>query len=516
MFAAESLVRTLINQGVDTCFTNPGTSEMHMVAALDRVDGMKSVLCLFEGVATGAADGYARMSGKPAATLLHLGPGAANGLANLHNARRAHAPVVNIVGDHAQDHLQHDAPLTSDIEGVVAPMSRWVGRVTTPGELSSLAVEAVRQSHGPERGIASLVLPADCAWSDAEPDVIDAQDMPGLIPVDAALINAAEDALRNAENPHILLGSNACLDDGLEAVGRLAEATGAKVFMDTFIARIARGHGRFAPKRLSYLGAEAMEELKDADLLIVAGTKAPVAFFAYPGERGEFAPEGIPVVPLGGPEGDTVAALAELANRFDAPAKPSVPDRAQAPKLFPDAELNPGFVGISMMRHMPEDSIICDDATTSGMGVFPWISSGPRHDWLCLTGGSLGSGMPQSIGAALACPERKVFALCGDGAAAYTLQAMWTQARENLNVINVVFANHSYLVLNFELARVGAGEPGPAAQQMLSLDNPKMDWVKISEGFGVPAQSARTAGEFDAALVRALKAGGPQTIVAEI
>jgi len=516
MFAAESLVRTLINQGVDTCFTNPGTSEMHMVAALDRVDGMKSVLCLFEGVATGAADGFARMSGRPAATLLHLGPGAANGLANLHNARRAHAPVVNIVGDHAQYHLEHDAPLTSDIDGVVAPMSRWVGQVTSPRELSTLAVEAVRQSYGPEPGVASLVLPADCAWSDAEPDVIESQEMPGLQPVDAILIDAAEEALKNAENPHILLGSNACLDDGLEAAGRLAEATGAKLFMDTFIARIARGHGRIAPKRLSYLGAEAMEELKDADLLIVAGTKAPVAFFAYPGERSEFAPEGVPVVPLGGPEGDTVAALSALADRFGAPARPVVPKKAQAPKLFPEAELNPGFVGISLMRHMPEDSVICDDATTSGMGVFPWLTSGPRHDWLCLTGGSLGSGMPQAVGAALACPDQQIFALCGDGAAAYTLQALWTQARENLNVINVVFANHSYLVLNFELARVGAGEPGPAAQQMLSLDNPKMDWVKISEGFGVPAQTARTAGEFDEALVRALKAGGPQTIVAEI
>ena len=243
MFAAESLVRTLINQGVDTCFTNPGTSEMHLVAALDRVTGMKSVLCLFEGVATGAADGYARMAGKPACTLLHLGPGAGNGLANLHNARRAYAPVVNIVGDHARAHLDLDAPLTSDIEGVCAPMSRWVGTVETPQDISRMAVEAVKQSYGPERGVATLVLPADCAWSDSEPQVIDETGMPDLEAVPLAQLDQVVKALEAASSPVILLGGTACLDDGLQAAGRIAEATGAKLFMDTFVPRIARGQG---------------------------------------------------------------------------------------------------------------------------------------------------------------------------------------------------------------------------------------------------------------------------------
>lgn len=516
MFAAESLVRTLINQGVEVCFTNPGTSEMHMVAALDRVEGMRSVLCLFEGVATGAADGYARMAGKPACTLLHLGPGVGNGLANLHNARRAFAPVVNIVGDHAVAHAGLDAPLTSDVAGVCAPMSRWVGTVKLASEVSSLAVEAVRQSYGPERGVASLILPADCAWSDQEPDVIGAMDMPSLQPVPDAAIEAAARALKAAKSPILFMGNEACLEAGLEAAARLAAASGARLFMDTFVPRIARGHGRIAPKRLSYFGEEAIRELADCDLLLIAGTKPPVAFFAYPGQPGEFAPQGAQVLSLGGPAHDIITAMNTLADRLG-PAEPlPVPQRAQMPKLFPDEPLNPGYAGISLARHMPENSVLCDDATTSGMGVFPWTDNGPKHDWLCLTGGAIGSGMPQAVGAALACPDRQVFALCGDGAAAYTLQALWTQAREKLNVINIVFANHSYLVLNFELARVGAGEPGPAAQQMLSLDNPKMDWVKLAEGFGVPGCRARTAGEFDAALVAAIKAGGPQMIVAEI
>lgn len=516
MFAAESLVRTLINQGVEVCFTNPGTSEMHMVAALDRTNGMKSVLCLFEGVATGAADGYARMAGKPACTLLHLGPGAGNGLANLHNARRGYVPVVNIVGDHARSHLKLDAPLTSDVDGVCAPMSRWVGRVEAPSDVSAMAVEAVRQAYGPERGVASLVLPADCAWSDAEPDVLPAVQPPGLNPVSTDIVSHVAKALQAAKSPVILLGNEACLDTGLEAAGRIAQKTGAKLFMDTFVPRIARGHGRVAPKRLAYFGEQALEELAGTDLLVIAGSKPPVAFFAYPDQPGELTPQGTETVTLGGPAEDMGKALADLAEALDAHEPLQKPVRAQMPKLFPQEKLNPGYVGIALGRHMPEDSIICDDATTSGMGVFPWIENGPRHDWLCLTGGSIGSGMPQAVGAALACPDRQVFALCGDGAAAYTLQALWTQAREKQNVINIVFANHSYLVLNFELARVGAGEPGPAAQQMLSLDNPKMDWVKLSEGFGVPARSARTAGEFDDALKAAIEAGGPQLIVAEI
>ena len=517
MFAAESMVRTLINQGVDVCFTNPGTSEMHMVAALDRVDGMRAVLCLFEGVATGAADGYGRMAGKPACTLLHLGPGVANGLANLHNARRAFSPVLNIVGDHARAHRPLDAPLTSDVQALCAPMSRWVGTVGEPSGVSTMAVEAVREAYGPERGVASLILPADCAWSDNEPDVLPKEPAPGLYPVPDTQIHDVAAALRAARNPVIYVGGTACLEDGLFAAGRLAQRFGCRLVMETFAPRIARGAGRVSPQRLGYLAEQATEELKDCDLLLVAGSKPPVSFFAYPGSPSELTPAGAKIAHLGGPADDVCAALAALADSVDAPRQPEMAARSHAPAIDkPDEALNPGYVGLSLLRHMPEESVLCDDATTSGMGIFPWLDNGPRHDWLCLTGGAIGMGMPLSVGAAFACPDRQVFALCGDGAAAYTLQALWTQAREKQNIINVVFANHSYLVLNFELARVGAGNPGPAAQAMLSLDNPKMDWVKLSQGFGVPAVRASTVGDFDAALQNALNAGGPQLIVAEI
>ncbi len=521
MFAAESMVRTLINQGVDLCFTNPGTSEMHMVAALDRVEGMKSVLCLFEGVATGAADGYGRMTGKPACTLLHLGPGLANGLANLHNAKRAFSPVLNIVGDHSVAHRPLDAPLTSDVEGVCAPMSRWVGSVTRSKDVSTMAVEAVKQAYGPECGVASLVLPADCAWSNDEPDVLDKAEMPTHFPISDKTIRGVAEALRNAKNPVIYLGGTACLEDGLNAAGRIADKLGCRLVMETFAPRVSRGANRVSPVRLNYFAEQAADDLKDCDLLVIAGSKPPVSFFAYPGIESELTPKGAKTVRLGGPADDVTTGLVALADLLGATATPKLQSQTTAPEITnTDEALNPGYVGLSLLRHMPDGSVICDDATTSGMGIYPWLDNGPDHEWLCLTGGAIGMGMPLSVGAAFAVPDKQVFALCGDGAAAYTLQALWTQAREKQNIINVVFANHSYLVLNFELARVGAGEPGPAAQAMLDLSNPKMDWVKLSEGFGVPAVRANTVGEFDDALQAALKAcqnaQGPQLIVAEI
>jgi len=516
MFAAESLVKTLLAQGVEVCFTNPGTSEMHMVAALDHNPEMHSVLCLFEGVATGAADGYARMSGKPACTLLHLGPGLANGLANLHNANRANVPVVNIVGDHARDHLALDAPLTSDIVGFCAPVSRWIGTVKDPSQVSSMAVQAVQESYGPKPGIASLILPADCAWSDAEPDVIKKAEMPKRISVPANRITEVAAQIKAAKNPILYLGDLATQEAGAFAAGRIAAKLNCRVFMETFATRMSRGSNRFSVQRLNYFGESALEDMKDCDLLVIVGSKAPVAFFAYPGVDSKLTPPGAEVCVLGDASTDTVQALSDLADVLESPNEPVLAPRSDAPILDRDQPLNPGFVGLSLLRHMADGSVICDDATTSGMGVYPWLENGPDHEWLCLTGGAIGMGMPLAVGAAMACPKAQVFALCGDGAAAYTCQALWTQAREKQNIINVVFANHSYLILNFELARVGAGDPGPAAQAMLDLSNPKMDWVALGTGFGVASVSTKTAGEFDDALVHALATPGPHLIVAEI
>ncbi|PHR92272.1 MAG: acetolactate synthase large subunit [Robiginitomaculum sp.] len=515
MFAAESLVRTLVHQGVELCFSNPGTSEMHMVAALDRTEGMKSVLCLFEGVATGAADGYARMSRKPACTLLHLGPGVGNGLANLHNAKRAFSPVLNIVGDHAGYHLPFDAPLTSDVEGTCAPVSRWVGTVPSASELSNMAVKAVQESFGPAPGVASLILPADCAWSDIEPDVLDTVEMPSLNAVATKHIQKAAKALKSAKNPVLYIGGTACLEGGIHEAARIGKHLDCRVVMETFAPRISRGAGRPAPTRLNYFGAQALEDLKDCDLLLVAGSKPPVSFFAYPNSPSELTPEGAAVFTLGGPSDDIEGALLLLANALDA-GTPDIVSQTSMPLTNPDEALNPVSIGMSLCRHMPQNSVVCDDSTTAGLALFPTTQTAAAHEWLCLTGGAIGIGMPMAIGAAFAAPSSTIFALCGDGAAAYTLQALWTQAREKQNIINIVFVNHSYRVLNIELSRVGAGEPGPVAQAMLDLSNPKMDWVKLSEGFGVPAVHANTTGAFEEALLHALATPGPHLIAAEV
>lgn len=515
MFAAESLVRTLINQGVELCFTNPGTSEMHMVAALDRVDGMKSVLCLFEGVATGAADGYARMSGKPACTLLHLGPGVGNGLANLHNAKRAFSPVLNIVGDHATYHLPYDAPLTSDVAGTCAPVSRWVGTVSNASELSTMAVKAVRESFGPERGVASLILPADCAWSDVEPDVVEAVAMPPLTTISRQDIDRAIKAMDAAKDPILYLGGTACLEIGIEAAARLGQHYKCRVVMETFAPRISRGAGRATPTRLNYFGAQALEDLKDCDLLLVCGSKPPVSFFAYPNSPSELTPEDAQVFILGGVSDDIETGLVDMANAVAAP-KASLVTQSALPMGDPDEALNPVNIGMSLCRHMPKNSIVCDDSTTAGMALFPTTQTAAAHEWLCLTGGAIGIGTPLAVGAAFAAPNAQVFAFCGDGAAAYTLQALWTQAREKQNIINIIFVNHSYRVLNIELSRVGAGEPGPAAEAMLDLSNPKMDWVKLGEGFGVPSVNVTTTGAFETALLHALATSGPHLIAVQI
>ncbi|MFQ5347858.1 MAG: acetolactate synthase large subunit [Rhodothalassiaceae bacterium] len=517
MRAADVLVETLIAQGVDLCFTNPGTTEMHLVAALDRHPAMRSVLCLFEGVATGAADGYARIAGKPAATLLHLGPGLANGLANLHNARRAHSPLVNIIGDHARAHRPLDPPLASDIAGMAAPVSRWVETVAAPDEAAEKAVAAVRAAYGPPAGVASLILPADCAWEEVASPPLDKQELPGLEPVSESAIAAAAEAFRTATAPVLFLGGPALSETGLKAAGRITAATGARLVMETFPARVARGAGRVSAVRLNYFAEGAAGDLRGADLMLLAGARAPISFFAYPGKPASFVPDGAKLHEFGTVADDLAPALGALADALGAPADPPLAPRATAPAIGnPEAKLNAAQVGLSLLRHLKDGAIICDDSTTSGLGVYSWLENGPDHDWLCLTGGAIGLGMPLAVGAALAAPDRPVISLNGDGAAAYTLQALWTQAREGQKIVNIVFANNSYLILNVELAKLGDGPPGAIARRMLSLDAPRLDWVKLAQGFGLEATRATTVGTFDAALEAALEADGPQLIVAGI
>ncbi len=512
---ARALIRTLVGAGVDTCFTNPGTSEMHFVAALDDVPEMRAVLALFEGVATGAADGYARMAGRPAATLLHLGPGLGNGVANLHNARKGRVPVVNVIGDHATYHKQYDAQLESDIETVARNVSPgWVRTTQSPAEVGRDAAEAVAAAVGPPGQVATLILPADVSWSPGGV-VADPIAPPAPTEPDAEAVEAVAKALRSGEPCGLFIGGAALREDGLVAASRLANATGARVLAETFPTRLERGAGLPPVERLAYLAEFAMHQLEGLRHLVLVDAKAPVSFFAYPGKPSYLVPDGCEVHVLAGGGGEAAAALAAVAEQVGAPADGATRQPAERPDR-PTGTLDPRAVAQAVAALLPEHAVVSDEGNTSSLFTPGLTAGAPRHDWLCLTGGAIGQGMPVATGAAVACPDRRVISLQADGSALYTFQALWTQAREGLDVITVVFNNRSYAVLNMELNRVGAEAPGPKARDLLDLSRPDIDFVALARGLGVPATRATTADELSDQLARALAEPGPALIEAMV
>ncbi|MEU6824591.1 acetolactate synthase large subunit [Streptomyces atriruber] len=506
---AQILINGLVDGGVRACFANPGTSEMHFVAALDETPELRPVLCLFEGVATGAADGYGRMTGHPACTLLHLGPGLAGGLPNLHNARRAATPVVNVVGDHALHHKRLDAPLESDIGALARTVSAWTRRTYYATELAGDVAAAVTAATGPPGAVATLVVPADVSWSDAGDPPPAARPAParhGLVSVDA--VTGAAAALRSGEGTALLLGKEAARGAGLAAAGRIAAATGAKLLCETFPARMERGAGRPAVERLAYLASGAVRQLEGVRHLVLAGAASPVTFFAYPGQGGALVPQGCAVHTLAAGAEDVTAALEGLAEVVG-PAATRVREEAAARPALPSGELTAESAAAVVGALLPEGAVVVDEANTSGLWLPGATAGAPPHDWLTLTGGAMGQGLPLSVGAGVACPDRPVLALVGDGASMYTPQALWTQAREGLDVTTVVFANRSYAILNLELGAVGAGAGGARARRLLDLSGPSLDFVALAHGMGVPAERAATAEEFAALLKRGLAEPGP-------
>lgn len=512
MNGAEGLLRTLVASGVQVCFGNPGASEMHFVAALDRVSGMRAVLGLFEGVVTGAADGYARMADKQAATFLHLGPGAANGLANLHNARKAQVPMINIIGDHATYHQRFDAPLTSDVAAFAQTVSHWVYSSPDAQCIAADAARAVQAARAAPGQIASLILPADTAWRTADHP---AEPLPVLGPAAASDLAVAQcaEALHVGRRVGLLLRGAALRHAGLQVAGRIAARTGARLICDTFAPRIERGAGRVAVERLPYRAPEAIAFLQGIEILILVGSQPPVAFFAYPDQASELTPPGCRSVVLAHPHEDRAAALGNLADLLGVRDKPTLsPYRPADPPS--DRLLDEETVMRIVAYHLPGDAIVTDEILTAGFAHYATLETAAPHGYLDLAGGAIGNMMPVATGAAIACPGRKVISLQGDGSAMYTLQALWTQARERLDVTTLIYANRSYGVLNQELERVGAGEAGPKAMSMLDLHDTPLDWVKLAQGMGVEAVRTETASSLSDALGSAVAAGGPRLIEA--
>ncbi len=513
MIGGEAVLRSLVASGVDVVFGNPGTSEMHFVATLDAVPEMRGVLALYEGVATGAADGYARMRDAPAAVLLHLGPGLGNGIANLHNARRSHAPVVVIVGDHATYHAKFDAPLQSDIETAARNVSSWIRHSMRSEDVGADAAAAVAAAYGPPGEVATLILPADVSWS--EGGVVAgpvARRQPTQ--VSPTTIEDAARALRSGENTALLLGGDGMRERGVGTAARIAAATGAELLAETFVARAERGAGIPNVQRLAYLGEMAAGQLDGLRHLILVGARSPVSFFAYPGKPSDLVPEGCDVITLADAGSDVVGALDALALAVDAPKELAVTDVPRPER--PTGALGADTVALAIGALLPEGAIVSDEAATSGTFLPGSTAGAPRHDWLSLTGGAIGQGLPVAVGAAIACPDRKVLALEADGSALYTVQSLWTMAREQLDVTTVIFSNRRYAILRMELARVGATASGERAMQMLDIAPPEIDFVALAKGFGVPASRPETAEAFSDALERAFAEPGPHLIEAVV
>lgn len=510
MNGAESLVTTLVDRGVDICFANPGTSEMHFLAALDN-PRMKSVLCLFEGVCTGAADGWYRMRDTPASTLLHLGPGLANGLANVHNAKRASSAMVNIVGEHSTSHLKYDPPLASDIEGLAWPLSHWVRRADSARTIAWDVAAAVDAASDHPGKIATLILPGDTAWREAgdaaPPPVGPAKRVP-----DQARIDQVAKVLRSGEPTLLILANKATRGRALELAGKIAAGTGCRLGSQFFTARIERGAGRVTLERIPYAVPQAQAFLEGFKHIVTIETKEPVAFFAYPGKPSQMKAPGTMVHPLVEADEDSEAGLEMLVEALGlGDAQPRLQEHVDV--AVPSGALTPISIAHALSAAMPEGCILVDESLTTGRETMGHTVGARPHDLINNLGGSIGYGTPVATGAALACPERRTFCMVGDGSAMYTIQSLWTQAREGLPVTTIIFANNQYAILKAEYANMGAGAaPGPQAMAMIDIDRPTIDWVAMARSMGVPGRRVENAEDFYHALARSAQEPGPALI----
>jgi acetolactate synthase-1/2/3 large subunit len=504
---ADLLVATAGANGIDHCFANPGTTELHLVQALDRSPQMRSVLCAFEGVCSGAADAYARITGRPALGLYHLGPGFANALANVHNARRHHTPMVNVIGDQASWHLEADAPLTSDI----AALSQWTGRLIeldTPDAAGAAMADAIRGAlAGPQR-ISNLVVPADCAWGSTSGTPVVAEPIVPRVP-NADEVAASAAALTRPGGALILDGA-ALTARSLRLADAIRNATGCLITSG----RPARQEiGTDVPliDQLPYFPQPLQQALAGVTAAVLTGFGEPVTFFGYPDTPSYPLPDAAERLALHGPDDDLDAVLAAVAAELGVEAIAGSGRTADPLPPVDAGPLSPRNLGQAFAAAIPDGAIVVSEAISSGGGYRALAPSAAPHTLLAVTGGAIGGGLPAAVGAAVAAPGRPVLALQADGSALYTIQSLWTMAREQLDVTVVICANRSYQILDVELAAAGIELSDTA---LTSLDSPPVDFASLAAGFGVPGVSVSTGEELARALSRAAAEPGPHLIEA--
>ena len=507
---ADELMLYLQAAGVSACFANPGTTELSMVDALERCPGIRTVLGLHETVCTGAADGYSRLTGRPSLALLHHGPGLANGLANLHNARRGRSPVLTLVGESSEEHNRLQPPLACDARALAGTVSTWVERPRIPGDVEGMVNEAMRHCGGYPGRPAVLLLPDPLLATACEPFAPPPPSEVQWPVVPESRIEAAAEAIRSGPVAFLLAASGS-LARGVVAAGRISAATGAQLFCETFPARVSRG---IAPiTRMPYFPEAALEAFSHFGTVILAGAPEPVTFFDYTPTGGRLIPAEVRVLTLATPEEDAGDALERLAARLNATgaAEFRLPNDG---KPHADAFLTPDLMGQVLGSNLPDPCVVVDESLTSGRTFWIHSESSPRHELMALTGGAIGQGLPCAVGAAIASPDRRVVALQADGSGLYSLQSLWTMARERLDITVVICANRAYRILELELKRAGIRPPGPVARRMCTLDGPAPNWVSLADGFGVPGVRVETAGQLERAFRQSFDVSGPTLIEA--
>ena len=513
MNGAESLIRAAVKLGLDVCFANPGTTEVPLVRALDEIPGVRPVLCLFEGVCTGAADGYGRMAGRPALTLLHLGPGLANGVAYLHDARRARSPVVNLVGEHATWHQAADAPLQSDIESLARPVSAWLRRARVSTELAGDLQEAVEAASRRPGRISTLIIPHDLQL-DAGAELGGSPGVADPVPVAAHRIDEAAAELRRTDSVAILLGAHALRGRGLKAVSRLMSRVPVRVFAEAFPARWERGQGTPLITRLPYFPEQAVPLIAQFRTVILAGAPTPVSFFGYPGTPSRYISPEQRTINLAGPEEDVESALEMLADSLppSPPGREGVESRGAGDPSLPSGRLTGETMTATVAALLPPGAIVMDEGHTSTGGHTAFFQVAAPHSYLTQPGGAIGLGLPCAVGAAIACPDRPVITLQADGSAMYTVQSLWTMAREGLNIKTIICNNSGYRIVDLEMIRAGVRGIGARARSLVDLNAPEIDWVSLAKGLGVPAARVTTADQLAGVLRRQIDQPGPYLI----